>query len=235
MVTPNTYAADVRRRNSRTPRKSAASHRQPRHRGRSFKIAASILAGGRSSRMGRDKSRLVVGGRTMLAHAKQAAGALRLPVRVIRRDIVPRCGPLGGVLTALRTSRAEGELFLACDMPFVSAALLRKLLRKLSGSCQAAFTLNGGLAGFPFAMRVECVPIVEAQIAAKEFSIQALARALRASLVSPPRSRREQTFNINTRVDLAAARAFNSRRDTQSPAGPPRRRRSRPEQSAARS
>ncbi len=235
MVTPNTYAADVRRRNSRTPRKNAASRRRPRRRGRSFKMAASILAGGRSSRMGRDKSRLVVGRRTMLAHAKQAAKALGLPVRVIRRDIVPRCGPLGGVLTALRTSRAEGELFLACDMPFVSAALLRKLLRKLSGPCQAAFTLNDGVAGFPFALRVECAPIVEAQIAAKEFSLQALARTLRASLVSPPRSGREQTLNVNTKAELAAARAVSSRRDTQSPAGRPRRRRSRPGQSTGRS
>jgi molybdopterin-guanine dinucleotide biosynthesis protein A len=178
---------------------------------------------------------LVVGRRTMLAHAKQAAKALGLPVRVIRRDIVPRCGPLGGVLTALRTSRAEGELFLACDMPFVSAALLRKLLRKLSRPCQAAFTLKDGLAGFPFAMRVECAPIVEAQIAAKEFSLQALTRALRASLVLPPRGRREQSLNINTRADLAAARAFNSLRDIQSTAGRPRRRRSRPEQSTGRS
>ncbi|HEU0008538.1 MAG TPA: molybdenum cofactor guanylyltransferase, partial [Verrucomicrobiae bacterium] len=198
-------------------------------------LAASILAGGHSSRMGRDKSRLRIGRRTMLAHARQAAEALGLRVRVIRRDIVPRCGPLGGVLTALRTSRAEGELFLACDMPFVSAALLRKLLRKLSGSCQAAFTLDRGLAGFPFAMRVECVSIVEAQIAAKEFSLQALARTLRASLVSPPRSRREQTLNINTRVDLAAARAVSSRRDTQSMAERLRRQQSRPEQSTGRS
>jgi len=175
-------------------------------------MAASILAGGRSTRMGRDKSRLRVGRRTMLAHAKQAAKALGLQVRVIRRDIVPRCGPLGGVLTALRTSRAEGELFLACDMPFVSVALLRKLLRNLPGSRQAAFTLVDGLAGFPFAARVECAPIVEAQIAAKEFSLQALARTLRASLVSPPRSRREQTLNINTSADLAAARAASGRR-----------------------
>jgi molybdopterin-guanine dinucleotide biosynthesis protein A len=197
-------------------------------------MAASILAGGRSSRMGRDKSQLRVGSRTMLAHARQAARALGLRVRVIRRDLVPGCGPLGGVLTALRTSRAEGEFFLACDMPFVSAALLRKLLRNLSGSCQAAFTLHDGLAGFPFAMRVECAPVVEAQIAANEFSLQALARTLRASLVSAPRSGREQTFNVNTRTDLEAARAVNSRRDTQSTAGRPRRQRSRPGQSAGR-
>ena len=196
--------------------------------GRSPRLGASILAGGRSSRMGRDKSRLRVGRRTMLAHAKQATKALGLPVRVIRRDIVPRCGPLGGVLTALKTSRAEGELFLACDMPFVSEALLHKLIRNLSRSRQAAFTFIDGLAGFPFALRVECAPKVEELIAAKEFSIQALARALRAERVSPPRSQRQQTFNINNAAELAAARAVvNSRRDTPPTAGRPRRQRSR--------
>jgi molybdopterin-guanine dinucleotide biosynthesis protein A len=185
--------------------------------------------------MGRDKSRLRVGRRTMLAHAMQAAKALGLQVRVIRRDIVPRCGPLGGVLTALKTSRAAAELFLACDMPFVSAALLRKLLQALSRSRQAAFTFVDGLAGFPFAMRVECAPIVEVHIAAREFSLQALAQSLRASLVSPPRSGRKSTFNIHTGVDLAAARAVNARRETRPTAGRPRRQQSRRGQSTGRS
>lgn len=162
--------------------------------------------------MGRDKSRLRVGAQTMLAHARQAAKALGLPVRVIRRDVVPRCGPLGGVLTALKTSRADSQLFLACDMPFVSVSLLRKLLQKLSHSRGAAFTAVDGLAGFPFALRAACAPRVEAQIAAKEFSLQALARALRAALVVPPRSGARQTFNVNTTADLAAARQRASKR-----------------------
>ena len=185
--------------------------------------------------MGRDKSRLRVGRRTMLAHAKQAAQALGLRVRVIRRDCVPRCGPLGGVLTALKTSRAEAELFLACDMPFVSAALMRKLIRSLTGSRQAAFTFIDRVAGFPFAVRTECAPIVEAQIAAKKFSLQALARTLRTVLVSPPRSGRAETFNVNSTAELATARAINSRHDTRSTAGRPRRPQSRPGRSTARS
>jgi len=184
-------------------------HRIPLRRAKvpaSLPLAVSILAGGRSLRMGRDKSRLRVGRRTMLAHATQAANALGLRVRVIRRDIVPRCGPMGGVLTALKTSLADGELFLACDMPFVSVALLRKLIRNLSGPRHAAFTWVDGLAGFPFVLRAKCVPVVEAQIAAKEFSLQALARAVGAALVAPPRSRTAETFNINTPADLLAAR-----------------------------
>ena len=86
-------------------------------------VSVSILAGGLSSRLGRDKARVRLGRRTLLAHVRRAAKELGLPVRVIRRDLVPRCGPLGGVFTALKTSRADAELFLACDMPFVSASL----------------------------------------------------------------------------------------------------------------
>jgi molybdopterin-guanine dinucleotide biosynthesis protein A len=170
-------------------------------------VTVSILAGGLSARMGRDKSRLRLGGRTMLGHARALGRELGLPVRVIRRDLVPRCGPLGGIFTALKTSRADAELFLACDMPFLTPALLRKLLDRLRGRCRAAFTDVAGLVGFPFALRIECLPVVEGQIRARSFSVQTLARTLRAARVSPPRGRRIETFNVNTPPDLTTARA----------------------------
>src|SRR5215213_7030364 len=89
-----------------------------------------ILAGGLSSRMGRDKSKLRLGGKTLLSHVRKTAGTLDLPVRVVRRDLVPRCGPMGGIYTALKTTSAEAVLFLACDMPQISSALLKKLLQQ---------------------------------------------------------------------------------------------------------
>jgi molybdopterin-guanine dinucleotide biosynthesis protein A len=76
-------------------------------------IEACILAGGLSSRMGREKAQLKLAGRTLLAHVKKVAREACLPVRVIRRDLVARCGPLGGVYTALRTSHAKTVVFLA--------------------------------------------------------------------------------------------------------------------------
>src|SRR6188768_3177380 len=85
-----------------------------------------ILAGCRSSRMGQNKSRLRLGKRTLLGHVRATAERLRLPVRVIRKDLVPGCGPLGGIHTALKTSRKQVILFLPCDTPFVSLALLEK-------------------------------------------------------------------------------------------------------------
>ena len=55
-----------------------------------------VLAGGLSSRMGSDKAGVRIGGKTMLWHIQRAVEPLALPFRVIRRDTVPRCGPLGG-------------------------------------------------------------------------------------------------------------------------------------------
>src|ERR1700733_13460686 len=89
-----------------------------------------ILAGGLSRRMGKDKARLRLGQRTMLALIRAQARATGLPVRVIRRDAVPRCGPLGGIVAALKTTRVEAVLFLACDMPFVTAELLEWVLKQ---------------------------------------------------------------------------------------------------------
>ena len=151
--------------------------------------------------MGRDKARLRLGQRTLLGHARAVAGELDLPVRVIRRDLVPRCGPLGGIFTALQTSRTDIELFLACDMPFVTAPLLRRLLRTL-GRRRAAFVAADGLAGFPFALRVECLPVVRREIDRQRYSLQSLALALRARLLPCLGKNRLQLLNLNTPADL---------------------------------
>jgi molybdopterin-guanine dinucleotide biosynthesis protein A len=95
-------------------------------------VSICILAGGLSSRMGRDKSRIRIGRRTMLGHIRALAAQLGLPVRVLRRDAVPRCGPIGGIYTALTRTRADAILFLACDMPFVTLAFLKEILRAFS-------------------------------------------------------------------------------------------------------
>src|SRR5688500_2993407 len=75
-------------------------------------VEVCILAGGLSTRMGRAKARLRLGNRTLLGWVRRNAAALGLPVRVIRRDLVRRCGPLGGIYSALKTTKAFAVLFL---------------------------------------------------------------------------------------------------------------------------
>jgi molybdopterin-guanine dinucleotide biosynthesis protein A len=179
-----------------------------------------ILAGGLSTRMGQDKSHLRLGQRTMLGHIRATARQLGFSVRAIRRDKVRRSGPIGGIYTALRSSKADAVLFLACDMPFVSADLLQRMIRKLPLSRNAHFASEGGLAGFPCFLRCEnCLPLVSLQIAKSEFSLQALAKALRAKMLQPARPGSPELTNVNTPSELEAAR----QRITHAKPIPPRR------------
>jgi molybdopterin-guanine dinucleotide biosynthesis protein A len=103
--------------------------------------AGYVLAGGRSSRMGRDKALLLKQGLPLASWVATAAAETtgsatlvgdparytELGFRVIP-DRFPGEGPLGGILTALQDSSAGWNLVLACDMPRVNAALLQKLL-----------------------------------------------------------------------------------------------------------
>ena len=110
---------------------------------------AAILTGGRARRFdGRDKSALLVDRRTILERqlaeltqfcddillvtsptaaipAGAPAGVLR-GVRLIH-DRVAGCGPIGGLDAALASARHDVVVLVACDMPFVTAALLQYL------------------------------------------------------------------------------------------------------------
>lgn len=170
-------------------------------------IEACILAGGLSSRMGRDKSHLRLGQRTLMGHIEKTAQLLGFKVRSIRRDSVERCGPMGGIATALESSRADCVLFLACDMPFVSEEFLRKMIKTLRRQDRAVFAAQNSRVGFPLLLRRDaCLPIVLEQIERKDLSLRKLAKVLRARMLKPSRGQRENLANINTPEDLAAAR-----------------------------
>ncbi len=171
-----------------------------------FTCEVCILAGGLSTRMGRDKSHLLLDQRTMLGVVRATAKQLNLPVRVIRRDLKPRCGPLGGIYTALKTTCCESVLFLACDMPFVSPGLLQRVLGAFRPDRCALFVRGGSRVGFPFLLRRDVLPVVENQIARTRFSLRGLATTLKAKTVRVPRALAGELFNINTPADWEKAR-----------------------------
>ncbi len=188
-VTKTTRPSDPQRSQRRKPRVPA--------------VQIFILAGGLSTRMGRDKAGLRLAGRSLLTWVREAARSSGWPVRVVRRDAVPRCGPLGGVWTAFLRSRAERLVFLSCDQPFVSGALIRHLAAR-SGPVFAC-TEEG--AGFPFALDRVDLPAVEEAVAGKRFSLQALAKRLGGEPELVEESLRSQLLNVNTPADLAVAKA----------------------------
>ncbi len=96
-----------------------------------------ILAGGRSSRMGQDKSAMLLGGTTLLELAARKLRPICTEVVVVGpalegvRNLADRhmgCGPLGGIETALSETKGDWAVFLPVDMPLLPAGLLRALI-----------------------------------------------------------------------------------------------------------
>lgn len=153
--------------------------------------------------MGRDKAGILLQGKRLLTRIKAEAAKTGWPVRVIKKDMVERCGPLGGIYTALKTSEAEAVLFLACDMPWVSAELLKRVAKLMTSKTDAVFTQQNNFVGFPFALRATSLACVEQQIGAGDFSLQLLARSLRAKCV---RAKASELVDLDTPEDVADAR-----------------------------
>jgi molybdenum cofactor guanylyltransferase len=106
-------------------------------------IGAFVLAGGKSSRMGRAKGMLSFAGKPLVVHMARLAGFVAeapiivgspgecggLGFRVVaddRRDL----GPLGGICTALRVTVHGWNLIVGCDLPFLTREWLEFLVSR---------------------------------------------------------------------------------------------------------
>ena len=123
-----------------------------------------VLAGGRSTRMGRDKAALVYRGRdqltvtlALLAEAgvpgwlSVRAGQTADPSRARHPQIVDGPegeGPIAGILAALRSAPEAAWLVLACDLPFLDAGTLRALLEARDPT-RVATAFRSGHDGLP--------------------------------------------------------------------------------------
>ncbi len=108
-------------------------------------VAGYVLAGGGSTRFGRDKALAQVGGTPMLEHMIELLRRVTKKVKIVslsskyaafRAEIIedrwPGEGPLGGIITALEDAAKSPadqrwNLIVSCDMPFLTADWLRFL------------------------------------------------------------------------------------------------------------
>ena len=107
------------------------------------RIAGYVLAGGGSTRFGRDKALVEFDGKPMLARMVELLRDVTKSRKVVAargkyeafgveivEDRWPGEGPLGGIITALEdaagsAARSEWNLIVSCDMPFLTPEWMR--------------------------------------------------------------------------------------------------------------
>ena len=182
-------------------------------------IAAAILAGGKSTRMGRDKALLELSGKPFIQrvaevlqgvfsqvvvvsdHGKQYA-FLGLPVV---EDTYKNCGPLGGMHAALSKTGADAVFFCSCDVPFLSADLIRYVVnRKLHDDVTLVLGGNS-LQPLCGVYKKSCLTVIDKQLKRGNYSVHKCITKLHTTILSQPSEYRNSTIhpltNINTPAD----------------------------------
>jgi molybdopterin-guanine dinucleotide biosynthesis protein A len=105
-------------------------------------ICAAILAGGKSRRMGTNKALIPYRGVPLIRRVADCACSITDEVMIcadepdlysflklpVVPDRFPGCGPLAGLHTAFLATERTHVLLLACDLPNLTASLLKKLV-----------------------------------------------------------------------------------------------------------
>ena len=178
------------------------------------KSSAAILAGGQATRFGgRDKSTLLVDGRTIRDRQIAALTALTDDLQIVVSDIVPGCGPLGGLHAALTAARHDTLFLIACDMPYVSSPFIAYLL-SLAGDADIVVPQSErGYHPLCAVYTCACLEPAAARLANRRLGMREFVDSMRTRVVPVEDIRRfgdpdRLLANVNTPADYAALEAL---------------------------
>ncbi len=199
--------------------------------------SAAILAGGHATRFGgRDKSALLVDGRSILDRQIAALAPLtsdlmvvglagvaqgvqpcvRSPERAAPRfvaDLVPGCGPLGGLHAALTAARGDALCLVACDMPYLSSPFIAYLLSLAAGADVVLPESERGYHPLCAVYTRACLEPVAVRLADRRLKMRDLIAGMRTRVVPLEEIRLfgdpdRLLANVNTPADYAGIEAL---------------------------
>ncbi len=198
------------------------------------RIGAIVLAGGRSSRFGRDKLAEPIDGRPLLHHAIGAVQAVADEIVVVAapdhaptipegvrtvHDTAAFEGPLAGVATGLEALGADIDrvVVVGGDMPSLEPAVLSSLLEAMSASIDLALLdVSGEPVPLPMVLHRDPATIaVPALLASGERRLRALPGVMRTHVIPEHTWRKEDPSgatlrDIDTEADLQSGRGRRS-------------------------
>jgi molybdopterin-guanine dinucleotide biosynthesis protein A len=193
--------------------------------------SAIILAGGKSTRFGRDKAAALLAGKSMLQRAVDACTEVALSLIIVKargqtlpdvltdlrlrtiEDAFPESGPLGGIYTGLAAAEIPYAVVVACDLPLLQPALLRALVELAAGHDAAIPVRNGAPEPLCAVYSRTCIEPARERLESHRFSAAGLLEDVDALLVTEEEWQRHDPagrsfLNVNREGDLREAEAL---------------------------
>jgi molybdopterin-guanine dinucleotide biosynthesis protein A len=192
-------------------------------------LSIAIQAGGKSTRMGSNKSKIAFLGKPLILRVLERIQDLSSETIILSNtndldykelknipiysDIIPEIGPLGGLYTSLKLATKEFVALVACDMPFVSQQLIHleyEIIFDLGCDVVIPETDQGYEPMHAIYRRSSCLPKIEEALAKDERRMISWFPGMNIHVLSNEVLKRidphlHMFFNINTLDDLHLA------------------------------
>jgi molybdopterin-guanine dinucleotide biosynthesis protein A len=188
-------------------------------------ISCIVLAGGKNSRMGKQKIFLRLGESTIL---ESQIGLLReifeemiivtntpdafqkVDSKVIR-DIVSGRGPIGGLYSGLSVSSNIHNFLVACDMPFINLELIQYMINQIEEHDIVIPISSQGLEALFAIYSINCLENIMQQVELGNFKLVDILQSHRVRYISREEihdfdPEEHSFFNINTPGDYEEAK-----------------------------
>lgn len=189
-----------------------------------MKRSAVIQAGGRSSRMGRDKALVRLGKMTLIEHVLERVKGLAEEVLIttnrpedyrflglpLVNDENPAAGALEGLRTALSAAKGSRVLVVGCDMPFLSRPLLEHLFERSESAWVTVPRWNDRLQPLCAVYAPDCLPAIEECLELGQKRMIAFHNQVELAIIDPEVVAEHDPeglsfFNVNTPEELEKA------------------------------
>ena len=172
-------------------------------------VGIAILAGGKSSRMGRSKTDMILpgDGRTMLDRICDEMSSFDCRYLVGRtdyqivEDLYDDIGPMGAICSLLTVSEADALLVLACDMPGYRREHALRMMQLYAGEDILIPETAGGYEPLAAIYSKKMLPLIREKIAEQRYKLVSVMKSSRNVRVLTDQD--EKPFkNINSIEDL---------------------------------
>ena len=184
--------------------------------------SAVVLAGGKSSRMGFDKSTMVLQNKKLIESTIKKLDSLFDDIIIsvdsiekksefnhakIAVDKVKGVGPLGGMISALEMAQSDRLFVIPCDMPVIDTKYISFMMKYMDDNEIILSEKNGYFEPFPGFYSKSLIPRIEELINQNRRSIRSIFECSRTKVISESEWKKlgfsEEIFtNLNTTQDV---------------------------------